>query len=112
MIPLDPADYALTPADLQTLFQRGAAGPDFEVADNARPGQHVHARRIGEPGSRALGRVAVITHNEAGGAIASVIAAPQARALAAALLNAADEIDGVAPLVFFPRDPEAQEGDE
>lgn len=98
---IDPAPFALTIDQARALLQSGQTGDDYSVPDNARPDQHVHVKRVGPAGGRRSSRVAVILHGENPQAmLVSLVAAPQARALAAALLNAADEIDGKRPLVF------------
>lgn len=97
---LDPGQYEA----LREHLNPQGMGPDFALACNVESGDHVHVRRIGPEGSRFEGRVAVMTHGDSGQAIVYV-AAPQARTLAAAILTAADELDGDTPLGFFPRQP-------
>lgn len=74
-------------------------GDDLAIACNVTSDDHVHARRVGATGSRFEGRVALAMHSSAG-AVFVYVAAPQARRLAAHLLTAADELDGLTPLVF------------
>lgn len=84
-----------------------AYGEDFSVACNADPEDHLHTRRLGLPGD-AHSRVGVAIH--ASSALSMVYIHPtEARMLAAALLNLADELDGTTPLVFFPPSPESTE---
>lgn len=91
-------------ADLMSRAEAGDVGEDYALACNASPqSDHVHVRRIGAEGSLLNGRVLLFTHGEEGEDVATVyIAAHEARMLAAALLNMADELDGVTPLVFTP----------
>ena len=108
---IDPTDYALTIDQARALVKSADQGDDFSTPDNSRPDAHVHVRRVGAPGARKGARVAVMMHGENPQAmLVSLISAPQARMLGAALLNAADEVDGKTPLVFFP--PEAREAVE
>ncbi len=97
-------------ASLMARAQAGATGEEYVFACDAQPSDHVHVRRLGEEGARIGGRVAVAAHGKRGQAVI-YLAAPEARALAARLLDAADELDGVVPLVFMPRgedEPEPQ----
>lgn len=71
---------------------------------------HLHIARVGELGSRLRGRVGVKTHGIDDPGTVTFFSAAEARMIAAAILNAADEIDGAVPLVFHPRPatPEAE----
>lgn len=101
---LDGGQWEALKASAETDEGRGE---DFSLACNVQATDHVHTRRIGAVGSGLAARVAIATHN-VDDSITVFLAAPEARTLAAALLNAADEIDGVTPLVFFPPAPEAE----
>lgn len=94
-------------------------GDELVIACNVRKTDHIHVRRVGPAGSGLGARVTILTHGP-NGATSAFLASPQARKLAAHLLNAADEIDGTTPLVFSPRasvpeeaqdDPETEEVD-
>lgn len=81
---------------------------EVAIACNMDVRDHVHAGRLGEAGAGLDARGVVQVHE--GGSVARVfLAAPELRALGAALLNVADEIDGTTPLVFHPPSPDGEE---
>lgn len=101
-------DYSLDGGQWEALREQitdGVQGEDFALACNAAREEHVHVRRVGEAGSRLGGRVVVSTHGQPG-AVPIFLAAPEARMLAAAILDAADDLDGVTPLVYMPPGPD------
>lgn len=90
--PMSPEDFAELVSDAQS----GVMGENFAFGCSANPEDHAHVQRCGA-GSHS--RVGLAVHDQ--GNAASVYVSPaQARRIAAALLNAADEIDGVTPLSF------------
>lgn len=112
-------DYSMNEAAWRSLVaqaSRGFIGADEGFACNVSPTEHLHLRRIGVPGSGLSARVQIATHGSAddhedpAGALMLYFAAPEARQIAARLLNLADEIDGQAPLLFFAEDEEDEEG--
>ena len=120
-------DYTLTEAEWNALSEAADApdgrGPEFGLASNVDPEtDNVRVRRVGPvkggPKSRVVVNVEMLTSNEdedVEDELVSAlvyISAPEARQLAAALLNVADEIDGKTPLVFFPRLPNGEEAPE
>lgn len=86
----------------------GGRYTDTAFASDSRPDVHVHVLRIGDEGAGLAGRVAVAAHGPNGEA-AVYVAADEARAVAAAILNAADELDGVTPLTYTADAPETDE---
>lgn len=105
--------FQLSQEEAQRLL---AKAPDAEerlgfVCD-ADPRDHLHVGRIGDQGSGLEARGTLLIH-EGGRAARVFMAAPRLRVLAAALLDVADEIDGMTPLTFFPPEvPEVEEPDE
>lgn len=101
-------DYSLDGGQWEALREQitdGVQGEDFALACNAAREEHVHVRRVGEAGSRLGGRVVVSTHGQPG-AVPIFLAAPEARMLAAAILDAADDLDGVTRLNYVPVTPD------
>lgn len=111
-------DYTLTEDEWNALSEAaeapGGRGDEFQVASNVDSDtDNVRVRRVGPAGGGLKARVVVFVEtliesededveDEIQSSLA-YISAPEARQLAAALLNVADEIDGKTPLVFFPR---------
>lgn len=120
-------DYALTEDEWNALSEAaeapGGRGDEFQVASNVDSDtDNVRVRRVGPAGGGLKARVVVFVEtliesededveDEIQSSLA-YISAPEARQLAAALLNVADEIDGKTPLVFFPRLPSGEEAPE
>lgn len=104
---MSTSPYALTPETARDLLTEASTfdagtGEDFEVSCNLKEEDHAHVIRFGLPG-QPTSRVLIATHQA--GSLAQVLVHPaQARAYAAAILNAADEADGTKPLLFSPRD--------
>ena len=120
-------DYTLTEEEWTALSEAAHApdgrGPSFGIASNVDPDtDNVHVRRVGPAGgglkARAVVYVETLMEHEDEDVEDEIISAlvyisaPEARQLAAALLNVADEIDGKTPLVFFPRTPSGEEAPE
>lgn len=100
-------DYSLDQPGFMNILravQTGTMGDDVAFACNARPTDHLHLRRIGNEGDRLDGRIAVAMHDGTGSSVVAYFAAPEARQIAAQLLNLADELDGATPLTFMPRE--------
>jgi len=99
--PLSPAQYA---ALGQTVSRPENKGDDLSWSCDFAPKDHLHLRRLGAPGSGLEGRVGVLIHSGVNSSpgLTVYLAADEARTVAAALLNIADELDGTTPLVFFP----------
>lgn len=93
--PMDPARFA----DLTSDGQSGIVGQNYGFSCSIQAADHAHVQRVG---AGAHARVAVAVHDSDD--VAAIYVSPaQARKIAAALLNAADEINGLTPLVFVPR---------
>lgn len=114
-------DYALNEAEWSALTEAaeapGGRGPEFQLASNIDPEtDNVRVRRVGpaKGGLKARAVVYVESLDDEGDILSTLayISAPEARQLAAALLNVADDIDGKTPLVFFPRLPNGEEAPE
>lgn len=76
---------------------------------NVDPRDHLHVVRAGSKGSGLKGRGALLTH-EGESTTRIFLAAPELREVAAALLNVADDLDGITRLNFVP--PAMPEADE
>lgn len=114
-------DYTLTEEEWAALSEAaeapGGRGPEFQLASNVDPEtDNVRVRRVGpaKGGLKARAVVYVESLDDQGDILSTLayISAPEARQLAAALLNVADDIDGKTPLVFFPRLPSGEEAPE
>lgn len=94
-----PEGSTFTPEQFQEFVsnvQSGIAGEDFEASCSIQPLDHVHVTRLS---SGVTARVGLGLHDRSD-AISVYLTPAVARQVAAALLNAADEIDGVTPLTF------------
>ena len=113
-------DYTLTEAEWLALSEAAnepdGRGDEFQLASNVdTETDNVRVRRVGPAGGGLKARACVyieslVEHEDEDveDEIQSTlvyISAPEARQLAAALLNVADDIDGAVPLAFFPRTP-------
>lgn len=87
-------DRPMTPEQVDAYMEI----PDSEVYEgpifgcDLVPDSHLHAARIG---SGANGRVAVAVHSPATGVGVVNVSGSEARKIAAALLNLADDLDGI-----------------
>lgn len=94
--------HELNPEQYQALMAKvhgGEMGPEVVFLCDAQRDDHLHVRRIGNKGIGLEGRVGVSSHS-AYGVATLFFASAEARALAAVLLNLADELDGDTPLLF------------
>ena len=120
-------DYTLTEEEWTALSEAAnepdGRGEEFQLASNVdAETDNVRVRRVGPAKGGLKARACVyieslVEHEDEDveDEIQSTlvyISAPEARQLAAALLNVADEIDGKTPLVFFPRLPNGEEAPE
>jgi hypothetical protein len=110
-------DHHLTEAQWLRLKREGempgGLGEMFQVACNVTPETSLlQARRIGLAGRGLESRVGIFVQDSEEMYATVYISAAEARQVAAHLLDAADEIDGVTPLAFFPRTPGGEEAPE
>lgn len=98
--PMTPSEYA---ALLEAARQPSALGERKAFTCDVDDFDVFHMQRVGAPNSRLAGRIGLCTHSgdEDPGAVVFV-SAPEARMIAASLLNLADELDGTTPLNFHP----------
>lgn len=106
--------HKMSQEEIQDLAFRarldGGQGEDVVHRCDVSPNDHLHLVRVGEANARLRGRVGIRLHSgKDDGGIAVLFSAPEARQIAAELMNIADELDGVTPLVFHP--PRFVEGD-
>lgn len=98
--PIDPEHFSR----LATYTETNETGDEFALACNLHGTDHLHVLRVGPEGSRLEGRVVIAMHDGDGEALTQFFSASDARALAANLLDAADSLDGVTPLIFWDPD--------
>lgn len=96
----------------KSASETGAFLVKFQTCCDAEPSDKLEVSRVGKVGCREAGRIQIAFQDDDSESSTILLAAPEARQLAAAILNGADELDGTRPLVFFPRTPVAKPAED
>lgn len=100
------SEHNLTADHYKSLIKQASAERVFDDAFFLRCNGNVHDRiyvaAIGDAGRGIAGRVCLLAQRVTGETVSLMVTAAEARMFAAELLDAADYLDGVTPLVFFP----------